>query len=107
MADDRADIRRELQGIAEDVFPDNTDVRWDIRDIVQKGAFFCVEAEPVPPTVGYPRFRFVLTRAASGAFRDEACYCLREGTWALLCTSQDAANGWQGAGFADPNMGRF
>lgn len=99
MADDREEIRRSFQAIALEAFPDDVGVRWHIQDIVQKAAFFCVEAEPVPATVGYPRFRFVLARAKSGAFQDQGCFCLDRGTWTLLYTTPDSADGWRALGF--------
>jgi hypothetical protein len=79
MADERAEIERILPSIASTAFPEDTGVRWHIRNTVSKSGFFCVEAEPVPATVGYPCFRFVLGRDASGALVDHGCYCLDRG----------------------------
>jgi hypothetical protein len=101
MVDDRDDIRRTFQSIASEAFPDDTDVHWHIREIVEKSGFFCVEAEPVPATVGYPRFRFVLARGPgrSGDFRDLGCYCLDGGAWTLLYTAPGSSKEWRALEF--------
>ena len=99
MADDREEITHSFQAIASEAFPDNADVRWHIRNIIEKAGFFCVEAEPVPATVGYPRFRFVLSRGTSDAFQDQACYCLDSGAWILLYTAPESDDGWRALEF--------
>lgn len=43
-----ADLERILQAVAHEAFPDDTDVRWEIRDINQSEEFYRVEAEPIP-----------------------------------------------------------
>ncbi|MDO8547147.1 MAG: hypothetical protein Q7R68_07275 [Nitrospirales bacterium] len=103
MGDDKDEIRDRLQSLAEEAFPDNTDVQWHVRGITQKAAFYCVEAEPVPATVGYPRFRFVLGRAQSGELGDHGCYCLDNGAWNLLYTTPNTSSDWRALGFDRAN----
>lgn len=95
MSAGRADIERIFQAIAHEAFPDDTDVRWDIRDIKQEARFYCVEAEPVPPTVGYSRFRFILGPTTAGALQDHGCYCLDGGKWQLLYTTPETSDAWR------------
>lgn len=92
---DPSQIRDVFESIAHEAFPDDVDVRWHIRAIVQKSAFYGVEAEPSPSTVGYPLFRFVLGLSTSGEFRDHACFCLDAGTWRLLYTTPGTSDEWR------------
>src|SRR6266498_211930 len=103
MPDDRGEIERLLQSIASAAFPGDVGVRWHARSVTRKANFTCIEAEPVPPTVGYPRFRFVLERAASGEMRDLGCYCLDRGAWSLLYTTPGTTGEWQRLGFGPPS----
>ena len=99
MSTERADIERILPQIAHEAFPEDTDVRWEIRDIKHQADFYCVEAEPVPPTVGYPRFRFVLGRTKAGVWQDQGCYCLNGKKWDLLYTTPDTSDAWRTLNF--------
>ena len=99
MRDAEDEVRSILQSVAEEAFPDNTDVQWQVLEITQRAGFYCVEAEPIPATVGYPRFRFVLGRAESGQFLDLGCYCLAKGAWSLLYTTPNTSSDWKALGF--------
>ena len=99
MPSDSSEIEQALQAIAHEAFPDDVDVRWELRDIIEKGDFCCAQAEPVPPTVGYPQFRFVLRRGPGGAFVDHGCYCLDRGAWQLLYTTPDTSDEWKALKF--------
>ena len=99
MRDDEDEIRDRLQAIAEEAFPDDVGVQWHVREITQQAGLYCVEAEPIPATVGYPRFRFVLGRAESGQFLDLGCYCLAKGAWSLLYTTPNTSSDWKALGF--------
>ena len=93
------DMQQVLQPIAEEAFPDNTDVVWEVRAVVSRGEFHCVEAEPHPSTVGYARFRFVLRQADDGSFLDHACFCLDGERWLLLFTSPGTSTDWKQLAF--------
>lgn len=99
MRDAEDEIQNILQSVAKEAFPDNTDVQWQVLEITQQGGFYCVEAEPVPAAVGYPRFRFVLGRAPSGDLCDHGCYCLDNGRWSLLYTTPNTSGDWRALGF--------
>jgi hypothetical protein len=99
MGEETGEIRDQFRHLAKEAFPDDTGVEWRIKDITGKSGYFCVEAEPVPPTVGYPRFRFVLARGPGQKFRDLGCYCLDRGLWCLLYTAPDTAGEWKKLGF--------
>src|SRR5262245_33024964 len=92
-------IEQHLQDIGHEAFPDNTDVRWELRDVVERGGFICAQAAPVPATVGYPEFRFVLHRGDAGALIDHACFCLSGGVWQLLYTTPDTREDWRALAF--------
>ena len=99
MRTDHSEIEHALQAIGHEAFPDAPDVHWQVRDIVERGGFHCVEAGPIPPTVGYPRFRFVLRRDISGAFIDHGCYCLDGDAWQLLYTTPGTSDEWKALKF--------
>jgi hypothetical protein len=88
-------IRARLQDIGLDSFPDNGDVEWELRSIRHTGDFSLVEAEPDPPTVGYPRFRFVLRFDASNQGVVVGCYALIENAWRILFTDPAASAEWK------------
>ena len=96
---DRADMEKTLQAIGRQAFPDDTEVHWHVREVMNRGGYVCVEAEPEPSTVGYPRFRFVLRESPGGKWTDHGCYCLDGGKWSLLYTSPGTVKDWQSLGF--------
>ena len=89
-------IRERIQAIGQDSFPDDTGVAWRVLAIEHKGEFAFVESEPVPATVGYPRFRFVLRQGATGDINVLGCYCLDGGKWSLLFTDPRFPEDWRG-----------
>ena len=100
MPSDEDEVRAQIQAIATNAFPDDTGVDWHVRRVTQKAGVVCVEAEPVPATAGYPRFRFVLVRGKAGTFEDVGCYCLDRGAWQLLYTTPaSTGQDWRGLGF--------
>ena len=99
MHPDHSEIERALQTIGHEAFPEDDTVRWNVREIIQRGDFLGVQAEPVPATVGYPQFRFVLRREATGRFVDHGCYCLSRGAWELLYTTPGTSDEWKALGF--------
>jgi hypothetical protein len=96
---DLGKIEDALQVIGQEAFPDNSDVYWRVQQIVERGGFLCVEAEPQPSTVGYPCFRFVLLPAVDGVFVDHGCYCLRGNVWHLLYTTPGMSEDWKALQF--------
>jgi len=103
MRDDVDEVRDILQSVAEEAFPDDVGVQWHVREITQQAGFYCVEAEPVPATVGYPRFRFVLGRTQSGELGDFGCYCLDKGVRRLLYTTPNTSSDWKALHFDKGN----
>ena len=95
MHSDHSELERALQSIAHEAFPDDGDVRWNIRRVIRNGNFVCVQAEPVPATVGYPQFRFVLRQASGGTLVDHGCYCLDGAVWRLLYTTPGTSDEWK------------
>ena len=88
-------IRDNIQAIGLDSFPDNDDVTWSVRRVWHEGEFSMVEAEPQPPTVGYPSFRFVLHFGGSSQGVVAGCYALTNNGWSLLFSSPDAGTAWR------------
>jgi hypothetical protein len=86
-------IREHIQEIASDAFPDD-DVQWKVRGFHHSGDYSFVEVEPVPPTVGYPKFIFVLHFDGFGHMQDCGCYCWN-GAWQLHSTSPGAPQDWK------------
>ena len=66
---------------------------------LSSGAASIVSSRTDPPTVGYPRFRFVLRRDISGAFIDHGCYCLDGDAWQLLYTTPGTSDEWKALKF--------
>jgi hypothetical protein len=89
-------VQSHLPDIGLDSFPDDVEVRWHRRGTWHEGSYCLVEAEPVPATVGYPRFRFVLHFATEAQASVAGCYALIEGRWALLFSSPGASPEWRG-----------
>ena len=83
-----------INTIGHDSFPDNTDVSWKIREIVHKGLYSFVEAEPSPPTVGYPKFKFVLLFSSDQPTL-VGCYCFDKSEWSLLFTVPRTPSDWK------------
>ncbi len=97
ISDREALIRERIQEIAEDVFPDNTDVTWEILAISHEGAYSLVESKPDPDTVGYPAFKFVVSfgSIAPGSTNAAGVYCLQDGKWTLLCSDPRDSDEWR------------
>ena len=98
-------LRREMQHLGAEWFPDDRQCDWLVHGFEHRGALTLVEVEPRPPTVGYPRFKFVASFAAadsdrvspataeSGRCEDPdilAVYCLQNGRYSLLGTAPGA-----------------
>jgi hypothetical protein len=93
--DERKQVILEHIGeIAGDTFPDD-DVEWKVLGIRHEGEYSFVESEPVPPTVGYPRFKFVLRFEAFGRVHDVGCYALVGDKWSLLAATPGAPQDWR------------
>jgi hypothetical protein len=88
-------IETHLQQIGLDSFPDNLDVVWHSRDVRHIGDYSMVEAEPIPATVGYPRFRLVLRFADASDGVVVGCYALMHNGWQLLFSDHKAGAEWK------------
>lgn len=88
-------IHERIQDIGAENFPDNADVRWRVLGIEYKGAYAFVEADALPATAGYPKFRFVLRDAQDGTLRNAACYIPGNTGWKLLCTDPAEPDDWR------------
>ena len=82
-------LRENIVRLAAGEFPDNSGILWTILGFEHKAHLTYVEVEPKPSTVGYPRFKFVVSFASVEKPKVIATYCLREGRYALLSIVQD------------------
>ena len=88
-------IRTHINTIGRESFPDDANVSWKIREIVHKGRYSFVETEPSPPTVGYPKFKFVLLFSSEQPTL-VGCYCFdKSEKWNLLFTVPDTPSDWK------------
>ncbi len=81
-------LREKIVWIAEDEFPDNTGLEWTIHGFEHSGEFTLVELEPKPDEVGYSRFKFVVSFENPSSPLVIATYCLEDGKYSLLSSSQ-------------------
>jgi hypothetical protein len=76
-------------------FPDNPDVVWRAGKIVHQGEYSLVESEPMPPTVGYPRFRFILHFPKGADPAVAGCHAWDQGRWMMLFTRDEVPPEWR------------
>jgi hypothetical protein len=88
-------IEERINEIGRECFPEDADVRWTALRISHVGSYSYVEAEADPPTVGYPRFVFVLLFGASEQPSIAGCYEGDGVRWDLLFTAPDTPADWQ------------
>jgi hypothetical protein len=88
-------IQDKLDSFGAESFPDDEGVTWHSRGVEHKGDYSFVETEPVPGTVGYPRFKFVLSFKHSSGPAVVGCYCLDKGAWRLLFNDPEAPSDWE------------
>jgi hypothetical protein len=97
MHDDRDEtIRLKIDDLGRKSFPDEPDVDWQVRRIVHADTYSFVEAEPIPATLGYPKFMFVLSFAMALEPAVVGCYCLDRGLWRLLFSMPNLPSDWIG-----------
>ena len=94
MVDREPIVAARIDEIGRDSFPDD-DVAWRVLGIRDVGAYCFAEADATPPTVGYPRFRFVLRFETESQFLLVGCYAWIEDRWTVLFTSTGAPTDWQ------------
>ena len=88
-------IWNHINTIGHESFPDNLDVSWKVLEIVHKGRYSFVEAEAFPPTVGYPKFKFVLL-FSSDQPTVVGCYFFdKSENWSLLFTMPRTPSDWK------------
>jgi hypothetical protein len=80
-------VREHIVEIAEEQFPDNPDLEWNIHRFEYRDGLTIVEVEPETDEVGYSRFKFVVSPTESGDVDVDAIYCLKDGVYSLLSTS--------------------
>ncbi len=78
-----------LSVFAAESFPDDTDVEWRPLGYEHLDRHSYVEAEAIPPTVGYPRFKFVIERPEDVEDTSDpptvvGCYVWEKDRWSLL-----------------------
>jgi hypothetical protein len=88
-------VHARINDIGRESFPDNADVLWKALKIVDVGAYSFVEAEAHPPTVGYPKFIFVLLFGESDQPSVVGCYEGDGNRWGLLFTAPNAPSDWE------------
>lgn len=79
-------LKGNISRLAEAEFPDNKGVQWKILSIVHKAHMAHVEVEPVPATVGYPRFKFVVSFKNPESPLVIGVFCFENGQYSLLST---------------------
>jgi len=75
------EIKRNIQRIGVDCFPDDGNATWNIVDIKEKNGSYWVETRPIPD-VGYERIMFVLNSPAPDGVAE--CHYWENGNWSLL-----------------------
>ncbi|MBW2713910.1 MAG: hypothetical protein JRC77_09185 [Deltaproteobacteria bacterium] len=71
--------------IADENFPDDLGLEWEIRGFTHKGALSFAEVEPSGDT-GYERYQFVFSTAEEGDPIFIAEYAFEDGAYYLLAT---------------------
>ncbi len=82
------EVRKRITTFAEDTFPDDTGITWVIHEITHRGFLTYVEVEPIPDTVGYEKFVFVISFETAPA-EIIAIYALEDGSYELFATIKD------------------
>ncbi len=77
-------LRANIVRLAEECFPDDAGLAWPVLGVEHRGELAYVEVEPKPATVGYPRFKFVVSFQDPAKPGVKGCYCLDRGKWKLL-----------------------
>ena len=77
-------LRENIVRLAEAEFPDNKGIQWNIISIEHKAHLTHVEVEPAPATLGYPRFKFVVSFKNPEMPRIVGIYCFKDGQYSLF-----------------------
>lgn len=77
-------LRANITSIAEEAFPDNVGLKWNIIGIDRMYEIMYPEVAPEPDEVGYSRLKFVVSFADEEAPVEIGCYVLGESGWTLL-----------------------
>lgn len=81
-------LRDNIVRLAEAEFPDDKGIQWNILSFEHKAHLTHVEVEPTPATVGYPRFKFVVSFKNPEMPRIIGIYCFENGQYGLLSTKK-------------------
>ncbi len=81
-------LKDNIARLAEAEFPDNKGIQWNILSIEHKAHLANVEAEPVPPTLAYPRYKFVISFKDQKTPRIIGIFCYKDGQYSPLSTKK-------------------
>ncbi len=93
MAHKEDTVRNSIQALGSDAFPDD-EVSWTVKNIISKDDYVFTEVEPLPNTVGYDKYVFVLTPEKTETYTIISCFVLDNGQWDLLFTDPRDTNDW-------------
>ena len=79
-------LKDNIVRLADAEFPDNKGIQWNILGFEHKAHLTNVEVEPTPATVGYPRFKFVVSFKNPEMPRVIGIFCFKDGQYSLLST---------------------
>ena len=85
-------LRENIVSIAGEEFPDDTGLEWVIHGFEHKDHLTFVEVEPRPDTVGYPRFKFVVSFTDANVPIVVATYSLEDDRYTLLCLIENSTD---------------
>ena len=75
------DIRRNIQMIGRECFPDDENATWNILSIREENGLHWVETKPIPH-VGYEKIMFAMTSPNAGGVKE--CHYWENGSWSVL-----------------------
>ena len=82
-------LRQNIVSLAEEEFPDNIGLEWNIIGFMHKEHLTYVEVVPNSDTVGYAQFQFVVSFENKSPTMVIATYCFEEGKYSLFSTIND------------------
>ena len=75
------EIRRNIQMIGRECFPDDENATWNILSIREENGLHWVETKPIPH-VGYEKIMFVMDSPNAGGVKE--CHYWENGSWGIL-----------------------
>ena len=86
-AEREREIRRHINEIGAEAFPDSPQVTWTIRSFEHKEGWTFAEVEPSRETAGWSRLKFAVHFRSDGTPVLAGCYALTEGLWSCVFTT--------------------